>query len=68
MQNGILNEVNKQELPRVLLAENLNGHDTNISNHCERPTRELSYEGYIIVPVENFCKGPEATRRTTMSV
>ena len=30
MQNGILNEVKKQELPRALLAQNLNGHDTKM--------------------------------------
>ena len=45
MQNGILNAVKMQELPQALLAQtDLNTHGTQIWNHCESPTRELSYE------------------------
>ena len=45
MQNGILNEVKMQELKQALLAQiDLNTDGTQIWNHCERPTRELSYE------------------------
>ena len=44
MQNGILNEVKMQELPQALGHTDLNTHGTQIWNHCESPTRELSYE------------------------
>ena len=72
MQNGIImNEVNlKAGITTSSPRSNLNDHSTQIWNNYKRPTRELSYEEYgiKIAPVENFYKGPEATKRTTISV
>ena len=68
MQNGIFNEVKEQELPRALPAENLNGHDTKIKIIAKGILVSFRMRGSITVPVENFYKGLEATKRTTIIV
>lgn len=47
------NAPNTSLLQKNLLAQNINGHETQIWNRCERSTFEFSYERNF-VPVENW--------------
>ena len=61
-----VNEVRRNHHPiiQALLAQNFNGHDTQIWNYCQRPTVVSFHMKVSRVPVESSYKGSDGGHET----